>query len=536
MDTNRSNARGRVRKFSGARAFSIRHAVAYGIGVIALFIAACSGGERDLPPLEQISSERMLQIGLSDIQQIYIDEPVVADLAVAGLRGLSKIDPEMRIERHADLLEIRLGRGIAGSTRAPKGNDALAWAIAVSKLLHDGRRESAKLSQANPERIYKAVFEGVARKLDPYSRYASAEKAFENRASRDGFGGIGVVVAPHSEGAEITDVMDGTPAQRVGLRRGEWITRIDGAKIAGMSLHRVVRLLQGPVGRGVSLAVRRDLKAPARSVKIQRSHITPQTVFYRRDGNLARIEITSFNSDTTLSVERMTLRAQREIGAALRGIVIDLRDNPGGLLHQAVRVADLFVENGRLISTRGRHRDSLQLFDATPGDIAHGLPIAVLLNGSSASAAEILAAALQDRGRAIVIGSTSYGKGTVQTVLRMPNEGELILTWARLYAPSGYNLSKAGVIPNVCTANSTDAQLLVRNALKNNGEYSRRMLSIRRNLDSASKVERDALRNYCPRGGDGRNQLDSEVAKLLLTVQKRYVQTLKPAPKVYAAR
>jgi carboxyl-terminal processing protease len=536
MGTNRSNAPGSVRKKSGARTLTIRHAIAYGIGVAALTVAACSGGERELPPLEQANSERMLQIGLSDIQQIYIDEPVVGDLAVAGLRGLSKIDPEMRIERHAGLLEIRLGRGIAGSTRAPDGNDALAWAIAVSKLLHDGRRGSAKLGRANPEKIYKAVFEGVARKLDPYSRYASAEKAYENRASRDGFGGIGVVVAPHLEGAEITDVIDDTPAQRMGLRRGEWITSINDQKVAGMSLHRIVRLLQGPVGRQVSLAVRRNIKAPPRKVQLQRAHITPQTVFYRRDGNLARIEIASFNSDTTLSVERMTMRAQREIGAQLRGIVIDLRDNPGGLLHQAVRVADLFIESGRLISTRGRHRDSLQLFDATPGDIAHGLPIAVLVNGSSASAAEILAAALQDRGRAIVVGSTSYGKGTVQTVLRMPNEGELILTWARLYAPSGYSLSKAGVIPNVCTANSTDAQLLVRDALKNNGAMSRQMLSIRRKLDTASKVEREALKNYCPRGGDGRNLLDSEVAKLLLTVQKRYVQTLKLASKVYASR
>ena len=536
MATNRSYARGHVRKYSGARAFSIRHAIAYGIGVVTLSLAACSGGERELPPLDQVSSERMLKIGLSDIQQIYIDEPIVADLAVAGLRGLSKIDPEMRIERHAGLLEMRLGRGIAGSTRAPKGNDALAWAVAVSKLLHDGRRGSVKLGRANPEKIYKAVFEGVARKLDPYSRYASADKAYENRASRDGFGGIGVVVAPHLEGAEITDVIDDTPAHRGGLRRGEWITGINGQKISGMSLHQVVRLLQGPVGRQISLAVRRNVKAPARDVQLKREHITPQTVFYRRDGNLARIEITSFNSDTTLSVEQMTMRAQRELGAKLQGIVIDLRDNPGGLLHQAVRVADLFVENGRLISTRGRHRDSLQLFDATPGDIAHGLPIAVLVNGSSASAAEILAAALQDRGRAIVIGSTSYGKGTVQTVLRMPNEGELILTWARLYAPSGYSLSKGGVIPTVCTANSTDAQLLVRDALKNDGALSRQMLSIRRNLDHASKADRDTLKNYCPRGGDGRNLLDSEVAKLLLTVQKRYVQTLKLASKVYASR
>ena len=217
------------------------------------------------------------------------------------------------------------------------------------------------------------------------------------------------------------------------------------------------------------------------------------------------------------------------MGPALRGIILDLRNNPGGLLHQSVRVADLFIESGRIVSTRGRHRDSLQIFDATPGDIADGLPIAVLMNGYSASAAEILAAALQDRGRAVVIGSTSYGKGTVQTVLRMPNDGELILTWARLHAPSGYIMHGLGIVPTICTGGGKHrVDDLVRAALAADAPW-RRMLSIRRHYESASAEERRQVETFCPSGQKTEEEIDLEVAKSLLGVQKGYMQTIQIA-------
>jgi carboxyl-terminal processing protease len=186
-------------------------------------------------------------------------------------------------------------------------------------------------------------------------------------------------------------------------------------------------------------------------VSVVRAHIVPQTVRYEPAGNVAVIRVSGFNQSTARSLREKIVLARHELGEDMAGLVLDLRGNPGGLLDQAVAVADLLVSRGRIVSTHGRHPDSHQYFDSEPDDLVPDVPVAVLVNGSSASASEIVAAALQDAGRGLVIGTTSFGKGTVQTVLRLPNEGELTLTWARFHAPSGYGLSGRGVLPDVCT-------------------------------------------------------------------------------------
>ena len=492
-------------------------------------LLGCTTATNQTSRYSPVNSERMLKVGFSDIQEIYIGEPAVSDLAVAGLQGLRRIEPDIAITRNKDVVQIRLGDDIAGAARPPHSTDAYAWAHTVSKLLDDGRNSSLKLKTADTESIYAAVFDGMTRKLDGYSRYAGASEAYDNRASRDGFGGIGVTIVPHDVGVQITNVAAGLPADKAGLRRGDRILSIDGHAIAGMKLQSIARRLQGPVGRQVSLMVRRLDKTPPIHVAIRRTHITPQTVFTRMEDGFTVIELSSFNAETAASVAQAVLRARIQQPNKLRGLIIDLRENPGGLLHQAVRIADLFIERGRIISTTGRHRDSLQVFDATPGDIAEGLPIAVLINGASASAAEILAAALQDHGRAVLIGATSYGKGTVQTVLRLPNDGELVLTWARLHAPSGYSLNGLGVVPTICTVNARDAQSLVQRTLANDGKRWRHMLDVRRNVKKTSETARKTLESYCPQKSGSPNPLDLKVAKMILAVQKRYMQTLQLA-------
>lgn len=469
----------------------------------------------------------MLQVGLSDIQQIYIDEPVVSDLALAGLKGLRRIEPDFDVQHKDDLLKISYRNAEAGFVKAPRSNDAYAWASTVSQLLNDSRKLSGKLSHARSEEIYTALFENLATKLDPYSRYSGAGEARENRASRDGFGGIGVTIVPHDDGVEITHVAAGLPAEKAGLRAGDLILFIDSEKAGGLSLQDVALMLQGPVGDAVDLTVRHKSGETA-AIKVERTHITPQTVFYRRDRDIAIIELTSFNADSAASMAQAVYRARHDMGDHIRGIVLDLRNNPGGLLHQAVRIADLFIESGRIISTRGRHRDSLQVFDATPGDISDGAPIAVLINGYSASAAEILAAALQDRGRAVVIGTTSYGKGTVQTVLRMPNDGELILTWARLHAPSGYAMHGLGIVPTICTSKASSAESLVKAATGEKPAWQH-MLALRRGYEDASPADRKKIENYCRSEASADPSVDIDVAKTLLAVQKGYMKTIQIA-------
>jgi len=513
-------------QFRRVRLPSMRGKVAASAAVIVLLLG-CSASDGGRQPLTDLNSQRMLQVGLSDIQQIYIDEPTVSDLAVAGLKGLRRIEPDFDVERHDDVVKISYRNSDAGYVKAPRSNDAYAWASTVSQLLNDSRKVSGKLGQARSEEIYTALFESLATKLDPYSRYSGAGEARENRASRDGFGGIGVTIVPHDDGVEITHVAAGLPAEKAGLRTGDLILSIDGEKAGGLGLQDVALMLQGPVGEAVDLKVRHNTGATA-SVKVERTHITPQTVFYRREGDFAIIELTSFNADSASSMTQAVYRARHDIGDSMRGIVLDLRNNPGGLLHQAVRIADLFIESGRIISTRGRHRDSLQVFDATPGDISNGAPIAVLVNGYSASAAEILAAALQDRGRAVIIGTTSYGKGTVQTVLRMPNDGELILTWARLHAPSGYAMHGLGIVPTICTSKAASAEKLVTAALAEKATWQH-MLALRRGYEHASPADRKLVENYCRTEENANPSVDVEVAKTLLTVQKGYMKTIQIA-------
>lgn len=505
---------------------SIRDKVAASAAVIALLLG-CSASDSGSPSITDLNSRHMLQVGLSDIQQIYIDEPSVSDLAVAGLKGLRRIEPDFDVVRQNDVVRISYRDLDAGFVKAPRSNDAYAWASTVSQLLDNGRKLSGKLNGARSEEIYTALFESLATKLDPYSRYSGAGEARENRASRDGFGGIGVTIVPHEDGVEITDVADGLPAEKAGIEVGDVIVAIDGETAHGLDLQDVALMLQGPVSETVNLVVNRAGQDPLR-VAIDRTHITPQTVFYRQEADFAIIELTSFNAETAASIAQAVHHARHDMGDDMRGIILDLRNNPGGLLHQAVRVADLFIESGRIISTRGRHRDSLQVFDATPGDISEGAPIAVLVNGFSASAAEILAAALQDRGRAVIIGSTSYGKGTVQTVLRMPNDGELILTWARLHAPSGYGMHGLGVVPTICTSGSTDISKLVDGALEEKAVW-KSMLSIRRNYAQASAAERKQIRGYCHTEDKDAENVDLKVAKKLLAVQKGYMKTIQIA-------
>jgi len=227
--------------------------------------------------------------------------------------------------------------------------------------------------------------------------------------------------------------VDGTPAERLDIANSK------GA-------------LRGPVDSHVTLTLRpANDPRERREVAVKRARIVPPTVDYEPRDGAAYIRITGFNQGTTDEL-RAALRVSRtDLGAKLSGYVLDLRGNPGGLLDQAVAVADLFLAGGRVVTTHGRHPDSHQYFEAAAGDPGETKPIVVLVNGGSASASEIVAAALQDSRRAVVVGSTSYGKGTVQTVLRLPNKGELTLTWARFHAPSGYALSRHGVIPDLCT-------------------------------------------------------------------------------------
>jgi carboxyl-terminal processing protease len=313
--------------------------------------------------------------------------------------------------------------------------------------------------------------------------------------------------------------MNYTPSQRVGLKADDIITHVDGKPVAGLQQDEVIDRLRGPVDSHVKVTLVRNKGTPF-TVDITRAHIVPETVTYERRENVAYMHLYGFNLDTTDSLRKEMLHARQDIGSGLKGYILDLRGNPGGLLDQSVAVSDLLIDDGRIVSTHGRHPDSHQYFEASPGDVADGLPIVVLVNGDSASAAEIVAAALQDSGRAVVVGSNSYGKGTVQTVLRMPNDGELTLTWARYHAPSGYALNHLGVIPSVCTtANGSNAEILIDELRKN--RLKPIPTGIRNAVDPENTTALNELRSLCPERR-GEEAIDEQVALQLITHPSLY--------------
>ena len=298
-----------------------------------------------------------------------------------------------------------------------------------------------------------------------------------------------------------------------------------------MDLLDAVHLMRGVVGTQVTLEIERDIVGRL-PVTMMRAMINVQPVRWHREGDFVYIRLSAF----VRSAEQDLRYAWRVIKAngPVRGIVLDMRGNPGGLLRQAIRVADLFLNDGDIIDTQGRHPDSFQHYEATGKDVARGLPLIVLIDGRSASAAEIVAAALQDRGRALVVGTTSYGKGTVQTVIRTPNDGEITLTWSRLLTPSGYALHGLGVRPNICTSGLVGEELTAINRALSGEASAAEAVKAWHRVGLYDQKSRDALRSECP-AERRRDDIESRIAHRLIADPVFYAHALDLASSLAAA-
>jgi carboxyl-terminal processing protease len=456
--------------------------------------------------------------GLDDIDRFYIEPVQVSAVALNGLGALSTVDSEFRVARAGDSVRATEGTAPAASFIAPSDHDSAGWAAVIAGVLDAGRQKSEKLRASTPEALYQVVFDGTLHDLDRFSRYTGAKAARDSRANRDGFGGIGIEVGFDDGVTRIKNVLPNTPAAKAHLVVGDQITQVDQLPVAGMTEEAVISMMRGAEGTNVTLMIVRE-GTPPFALTLRRAPIVPPTITYRREpGDIAYFGISSFNIQTATALDAQVERAKAEIGPQLKGVILDLRNNPGGYLDQGIDVARLFVSSGRILTTHGRHPDSEQQFDARESDILHGLPLAVLINGGSASSAEIVAAALQDLGRAVVIGSSSYGKGTVQDVLRMPNGGELILTWAKLYAPSGYALQRFGVIPNICTSDHAATATKTVADLRAGRLDPTAPLSARRIADTLNETDQLAFAHTCPSQSSARNaDVDLEVARSVLS-------------------
>ena len=314
------------------------------------------------------------------------------------------------------------------------------------------RIRSQYVERPDSQKLIEAAINGMLSSLDPHSSYMNAADYGDMREQTKGeFGGLGIEVTQEDGWIKVVSPIDGTPADKAGIETGDIITAVDGKSLSGLTMDASVDMMRGPIGSEVLITVVREGVADPFDVSIIRDTIKVAAVKGRLVGDTAVLRISSFTEQTMSGVEESLKKAAEEAGGIdkLNGVVLDLRNNPGGLLMQAVAVSDAFLNEGEIVSTRGRNPQDNERFNATAGDLIDGKPIVVLINGGSASASEIVSGALQDHHRAIVVGTKSFGKGSVQTILQIKGEGAMRLTTARYYTPSGRSIQALGVMPDV---------------------------------------------------------------------------------------
>ncbi|MEQ8504468.1 MAG: S41 family peptidase [Rhodospirillales bacterium] len=476
------------------------------------------------------AATEVIAAGYENIADKYLERLDVGTIGAEGLRGLGAIDPAFAIDLQTDTVRLTDNGQEFAREHLPKDNDSYAWAALTARASLAARSRSEEMRRASPEKIYEAVFDGMLSELDIYSRYSGRDEAQRNRARRDGFGGIGIRFRQKDDTTQVYRITPGTPAAEAGLKTGDVIVSADGVALQGLPARKIVKLLRGPVDTAVRLHLTRPDRPKGWTVSLIRRHIVPVTVSHTVKDGILYMAVDSFNQKTAASVKKTVLKVKAQSGTPLKGMVMDLRGNPGGLLRQSIKLANLFLTQGHIITTRGRHPDSVHHYNADGTDILNGLPLVILIDGKSASAAEITAAALQDRGRAVVVGTSSYGKGSVQTVIRLPNDGELTITWSRLITPTGYTLHGLGVHPVVCTSSlaqipaSQDIPDPVLAAIGDE-QFQTDVLARWRRGGLLDENERSRLRDTCPpeRHNDAK---DRDVARRIIEDRTLYARAL----------
>ncbi|WP_372892521.1 S41 family peptidase [Rhodosalinus sp.] len=357
------------------------------------------------------------------------------------------------------------------------------------------------VEEVDEAELIEAAINGMLTSLDPHSSYLSPEDARAMQVQTRGeFGGLGIEVTQEDGFVKVVSPIDGTPADAAGIEAGDFITHVDGDSVLGLTLDEAVDMMRGPVGSEIIVTVVRDGEPEPFDVSIIRDTITLNAVRSRLEGDSVVLRVTTFNDQTYPDLEE-GLEEQIEAAGGIdgiNGIVLDMRNNPGGLLDQAIKVSDAFLDKGEIVSTRGRVVEEGDRFNATSGDLAEGKPIVVLINGGSASASEIVAGALQDHRRAIVVGTKSFGKGSVQTVMPLRGDAAMRLTTARYYTPSGRSIQALGISPDILVpqrpAAETDDEESSARPSRSEAELRGRLDNDDLTDDEARQIEEDRAR------------------------------------------
>lgn len=358
------------------------------------------------------------------------------------------------------------------------------------------------VEEVGDQKLIESAINGMLSSLDPHSGFLDA-KSFKdlNEQTQGKFGGLGIEVTMENGVVKVVSPIDDTPAYKAGIKPGDYIISLDGTTVVGMSLNEAVDKMRGTVGTKIRLTIRRGSEKPF-DVTLKREEIKIQSVKSEiKAKDVAYIRISSFSEDVDKNIKEAFAKMQKETSNKIRGLVIDVRNNPGGLLDQAVAVSDLFLNSGEIVSTRSRNDEDTLKYSASKGDIAEGLPIVVLINVGSASASEIVAGALQDHRRAIILGEKSFGKGSVQSVIPFGKYGAIRITTARYYTPSGRSIQAKGIEPDIEVLPAkleiydmeglTISEAELKNALKNDDDKTKKNKNQEKNSDKDEDLQKD---------------------------------------------
>jgi carboxyl-terminal processing protease len=491
-------------------------------------LGGCAGGASDPYRVSEDIAARTIAQALEDVEKVYYRETEASALVKAGLAAVEEGNADLRfVQQEGSTVANVGGKMVFAFETAADHGAAEAWGERVAAAL---RHIAPVDPEAGPNlaALTDSFLQGVTESLDARTRYASRQDARVQRLQWSGkIGTVGISIDRGPSGWEVEGIDDADLVVSQSLRPGDVIVEIDGTAVADLTKREVQILLHGKIGGAVVFTIERAGAAARSSVTLLRREAGGNPVSSFPVGKSTHIVMTGFTNRAVTDL-RTVLAQQTNSGLGnSNGLILDLRGNPGGLLTAVIDTAKMFLSRGPIFATHGRHPDSHRNFNAPYGTYAESPPLVLLLDENSAAGSEILAAALQDRVRAVIIGSTSYGAGTIQTVFPLPNHGEFVLTWAEIHTPTNYRLDKRGVIPTVCTGGKVTAEEVV-GALRSGGGIIDRTTRIRA-IDPEDTAAVEAFRALCPPREDHDEDVALEVARTILADPALYDLVLAAA-------
>ncbi len=524
---------------------TIRRRQVHAVLLVMVLVCAPHSGLTQVPPgprepggFDAVGARGVIRTALDFLGPRTLEAVSSRQFSLWGLNGLTAIDPALTVEVEGALIRLVTPQGVLHAQRTPAEADLDGWTRTVVAMADAAWRGSAQIRSTGQQALIQSFFDELFNHLDPYSRYIAPVPASSDRDARDGAqAGAGITVTRIGRSALISAVNANGPAWSAGVAAGQRLLAVDGHATRNQDQATIEGWLRGDPGSVVVLLIAPSGRGAAQSVTLTRAPVPPETVFAFSSGDIVVLRVTGFSSGTAQEMSQFLDQAMqpreadpdpgRGVPSRVHGLIFDLRGNRGGLLQQAVTSVALVLDHGVAVVTRGRDPQANHIWSVRGGDLTGGVPIVVLVDGRTASAAEIMAAALADHRRAVVVGSATLGKGLVQTIAQLPDGGELFVTWSRVIAPLGWPLQGLGVMPQLCTSLGQAALERALDDLAEGIQDNARAVGDSRRARSPLPAARILeIREACPAaiGGDA----DLDAARLLIEDPTRYRAALVP--------